>query len=156
MPKPKPRRLGDPNNQPARGHRNVPTEALRTKRLAKTSPAGQADRAVSYDPAAVRAAINAQTCPICGNGPYKVLAVHTNKAHGIDRRELREMAGLTSNDSICAPEYAQGARERAVRSELHKIGNEVQRSRGRKPQEWSKSGLAKQTAAITAWNQRRS
>lgn len=153
MPRPKPQQLADPNRAKVRGFRGSTAETMRAVRLREKTPAGQVEREVSYDPAAVREAITAQRCPFCDGGPYKVIAVHTNKTHGIDRRELREMAGLTSNDSICAPEYSEGARERAERRELHKIGNETQRTRGRKPQQWSKAGREKNRATIISVNE---
>lgn len=90
---PKPRKAGNPN---------------------KKSPAGQADRVVSYEPNAVRVAIEAQLCPFCGGGPYHMVALHTNKIHGIDQFELRRMAGLHRKASICSPERAQKSRDRAL------------------------------------------
>ena len=96
MPKPKPKRLGDPNRARVRDFRGTTAEAMRAVRAEAKPSAGQAERQVSYDPAAVREAITAQMCPFCGGGPYKVIAVHTNKSHGIDKWELREMAGLTT------------------------------------------------------------
>jgi hypothetical protein len=113
MPRPKPKKMGNPNNQTVRAFRGVSAETLRAKQLLANAPAGQADRVVSYDPVAVRTAIEAQTCPFCGRGPYKVLAVHTNKIHGVDRRDLRELAGLNGSARICAPEFSENARQRA-------------------------------------------
>ena len=40
-----------------------------------------------------------------------MLALHTNQRHGIDRYELRELAGLMFSVSICSPEYAAKHRE---------------------------------------------
>jgi ribosomal protein S27AE len=39
-------------------------------------------------------------CPFCGRGPFQVLAGHTQKVHGVDRFELRELADLTYSTSI--------------------------------------------------------
>lgn len=66
---------------------------------------------------AMRAAIESQTCPWCGAGPYKMLASHTNKSHGVDKKELREMAGYTARVSICSPERAEDARRSLVNRE---------------------------------------
>lgn len=60
---------------------------------------------------ALRAAIAAQTCPWCGRGPFKVLALHTNKEHGVDRIELRQLADLNSKSSVCSPETSVRARD---------------------------------------------
>lgn len=44
-------------------------------------------------------------CPFCGAGPYKVIAMHTSRAHAVDGQELRERAGLFYSDSITDPQY---------------------------------------------------
>jgi hypothetical protein len=80
--------------------RNVPTETA----------AGTFGAVVAPSEEALRSAIEAQTCPWCGAGPFKVLAAHTNKAHGVDRSELRRLAGLNSGASICSPEFSDQAR----------------------------------------------
>lgn len=51
-------------------------------------------------PARVRELVDAQICPVCGEGPYKLVASHTNRAHGIDRFELRAMCGVNRTASI--------------------------------------------------------
>ena len=43
-------------------------------------------------------------CPICGAGPFLLVAGHTNRAHGVDKIELRYMAGLGVGDSILIEE----------------------------------------------------
>lgn len=106
MPRPKLKKMGNPNNQTVDAVRGVSAEALRAKRLAEKTPSGQQDenRLVSYDPAHVRAAIEAQMCPFCGAGPFGVLAGHTVRAHGIDRTQLRSLGGYTAKESICSPD----------------------------------------------------
>lgn len=64
----------------------------------------------------IRAGIEAQVCPWCGNGPFKILALHTTRLHGVDRFQLRDLAGLTYSASICAPEVAETRREIVRRS----------------------------------------
>lgn len=122
MPKPKLKKMGNPNNQTVNAVRGVSAETLRAKRLAKKTPAGQQDedRLVSYDPAHVRAAIEAQMCPFCGEGPFGVLAGHTVRAHGIDRVQLRSLGGYTVKESICSPKSSAVARNRTV--SLHAEG----------------------------------
>jgi hypothetical protein len=39
-------------------------------------------------------------CPFCGRGPFQVLAGHTQKVHGVDRFDLRELADLTYSTSL--------------------------------------------------------
>ncbi len=59
----------------------------------------------------IRAGIEAQICPWCGSGPFKILASHTTRLHGVDRFQLRDLAGLTYSASVCAPEIADERRE---------------------------------------------
>lgn len=59
---------------------------------------------------ALQRAIEAQVCPWCGEGPFRLLAVHTNKAHGVDRYELRQMAGLSRSAPVCSPEVSENRR----------------------------------------------
>lgn len=63
---------------------------------------------------ALRAAIESQTCPWCGRGPFKMLAMHTNREHGIDRVELRDMAGIPRSGSICSAETSDASRRALV------------------------------------------
>lgn len=108
MARPK-RRYGNPSGKTVDAYRGVSAEALRAKRLAEKTPEGQKDedRLVSYDPSDVRRAIEAGLCPFCGAGPYSVIAQHVSVKHGIDRRELRDLAGLTYGAVICDPAHSR-------------------------------------------------
>lgn len=154
MPKPKPRKVGNPNNQSVRGFRGVSTEVLRAKRLNAKAPAGQVDRVVSYDPEAVRAAVEALLCPFCGRGPFKALAVHTVQAHGVDKMQLRDMAGLRLSDSLCAPETRQRFHENGKRS-ANIYAAVAASKRERKPRQWTEAGKAISEGArksgVKAW-----
>lgn len=59
--------------------------------------------------------VRAQMCPVCKKGPFVALPQHAQKAHKIDKWELRNMAGLSSSDSICSDEHIQKCREIALR-----------------------------------------
>lgn len=74
------------------------------------SGAGLHGAVVAPSKEALRAAIESQTCPWCGRGPFKRLAGHTNKEHGIDRVELRDLAGLPRSSSVCSPESSEASR----------------------------------------------
>ena len=90
-------------------------------------------------PAEVRAAIEAQTCPFCGKGPFIIVAGHTQRAHGIDRYELRDLAGLYYSTSITPPEHAA---ERAQAARKHLVPLEYsQRSKTGSKQRESTAGL---------------
>lgn len=64
----------------------------------------------------IQAGIEAQICPWCDAGPFKILASHTTRLHGVDRFQLRDLAGLTYSASVCAPEVADERREIVRRS----------------------------------------
>lgn len=104
-----------------------------TKKLARPRE-GQHGQIVAPDPSALRAAIDAGTCPWCGRGPYKVLATHTNISHGISAAELRELAGLAKRASICDPDHSQSCRtiltERPDWSEMSSRGNAAGLAKG--------------------------
>ena len=51
-----------------------------------------------------RTIVLAGMCPFCDAGPFKIVAGHTNRAHGVDRKKLRDLAGLTFTASITAPD----------------------------------------------------
>lgn len=55
----------------------------------------------------VREFLDAYLCPWCGAGPFKVVAAHTNKAHGVNKRELRERAGLSLSTKITPAEFSE-------------------------------------------------
>lgn len=72
---------------------------------------------MGVDPGEIRSSLTAGTCPWCDKGPFRSIAKHTNSAHGIDRRQLRELAGLPWTASICAPDLAARRRELNARPE---------------------------------------
>lgn len=55
------------------------------------------------DQETLRAYIREQTCWWCGAGPFKSVAGHV-RYHGIDRHELRELAGVFKQTSIASEE----------------------------------------------------
>jgi hypothetical protein len=59
----------------------------------------------------------AGTCPWCGRTGLIRPARHTTSAHGVDRRRLRELMGVTWTTSICAPEDSARRRELNARPE---------------------------------------
>lgn len=80
---------------------------------------------------AVRECIADCLCPICGAGPFKVLAAHTNRAHGVDRFALRELADLPIRASVCSNEFAERARELALQRDFgHSEEARIGRARG--------------------------
>lgn len=51
-----------------------------------------------------REMLRRQICPICGTGPWKSPLNHAARKHGVLKRDLREAVGLTSVESVIAPE----------------------------------------------------
>lgn len=76
-------------------------------KLERARQAGQHEQVVFPSKEAAREAVLAGVCPCCGKGPFALLARHTHAAHGIDKRELRDLAGLAYIDSITPPELRE-------------------------------------------------
>lgn len=111
--------------------------------------AGQSDRLTAPPQDAMRRFIQSQTCPWCGEGPYKNLARHTNGAHGVAADELREMAGLIKKTPTCSPELSAGLAEQRAGKRLPESAYEWVRRPRRPPRKFSTAGLAAQKAALT-------
>ncbi|WP_432053769.1 hypothetical protein [Streptomyces sp. bgisy022] len=90
----------------ARGYRNL-SQAQRMRHAA----ASQAEHVLPTTPEAYRQAIESQMCPVCGLGPWTMLAGHVSKTHGISPEELRRLAGLRRKDSICDGDYSEQRRD---------------------------------------------
>lgn len=96
-------------------------------------------------PAEVRAAIEAQLCPFCRKGPYKVIASHISRKHDVSPLELRDLGGFNATESICSPEASQSYRENSVRRGAVETAINASRKR-RSPRRWTQAGLAAATA----------
>jgi len=87
--------------------------ALRNEVLRRRAPAGVAGRVLPPSVEATRRAVMAGICPFCGRGPFLVLAGHTQKVHGVDRFELRELADLTYSTSLLDERTREAFSQRA-------------------------------------------
>lgn len=99
-----------------RRSKGTPVDVVAAKKKLSRSSEGQHGQLVAPMAEAIREAIEAGKCPWCGRGPFQLLALHVNHKHGIDRVELRDLAGVTMNTSICAPEYSETKREQGKRN----------------------------------------
>lgn len=99
---------------------------------------------MSIDRDEIRRHISAGTCPWCDKGPFKMLPVHTNKAHGIDKWQLRDLAGLTTTQPLCDPE-ALAKMSSAQTANPHVEAATVASRARRSPQRWTAAGRAKQS-----------
>lgn len=50
-------------------------------------------------------------CPLCGRGPWRALAKHTAKAHGIDARELKRRLGIPVSHGLNDPATTEAQRD---------------------------------------------
>jgi hypothetical protein len=67
-------------------------------------------------------ALEAGLCPLCGLGPFTVVAGHVASAHGVKSSDLRRAIGISQTRRICDPAHsrAQSARGKALQEELRK------------------------------------
>jgi len=126
------------------GHNGAATDALRALALLAKTPAGQANATSPPSRKAMRRCIDAQICPWCGAGPFLVIALHVNAAHGIDRVELRELLGVTKTAHIADPAHSEERRAR-----LKGIPVPHLKPKGG-PRRYSAAGLAVQRAKLDA------
>lgn len=127
-----------------RGEKNA---AVRQRALAQRGPSGEADARAAPSERAWRECVLAGICPICGKGPYKVIAMHTTKKHAVDKRELRERAGFFYSDSICAPEHHDRMASLARARDLPEVGRQAMQ-----PQQGRPKGPRRMTPAARAQN----
>jgi primosomal protein N' len=125
-------------------------------RARRSGDSGQSTPTVPPSQRAIREAIAAQMCPWCHRGPFVMLPVHTNKMHGVDKLELRDLAGLKKADPICSEDLLaklsdayDPTSDRAAKARAASIAKAKAGTR-RKPR-FTKAGLAKQTETITKW-----
>lgn len=141
-------------SQRALRHSNKGTaERLRQIAIENRHPAGVKEPVFPVSQEAIREAIAAQLCPWCGRGPFAMLPVHTNKTHGVDKWELRELAGYTTADPLCSAEarskmaaaydLEQGVKARAAAAA--KTGKRTQRR--------TTAGIRRNVESITSWAQ---
>lgn len=91
-------------------------------------------------------------CPYCPRGPFKCLSLHTGSVHGIDQKELRDRADLTSRDPISSEGLREECRKRAIERDIGATGGDVlrrARQEGKVPKH-GRAGAAKVAAALAA------
>lgn len=80
----------------------------------------------------LRRYIAAGQCPWCpSQRSFTVLAAHTYHQHGISAYELREMAGLNRNTSICDPDYSRLRAELQRRRPPEALQQQLAAARGK-------------------------
>jgi hypothetical protein len=58
------------------------------------------DDLIQMSAAEIRAALEYQCCPLCGQGPWKSPAAHVSLAHGVHADVLREVAGFNRTHQL--------------------------------------------------------
>lgn len=86
------------------GHNGARESVLRDKAKLAHAPAGTAGGVALA--AQFRAFIEAGQCPFCGES-FRNIAAHTNRTHGVDRHELKEIAGIPKSRPACSPEFSE-------------------------------------------------
>lgn len=86
-------------------------------------------------------------CPYCSRGPFRMVALHINLAHGIPQRQLRESLGFMYGDSICDPEISEKMSHAGKdknpnalgKAERHPLSPEARRRKALLPKPWMNS-----------------
>ncbi|QGH79622.1 hypothetical protein SEA_MINNIE_51 [Mycobacterium phage Minnie] len=100
------------------GYNGAREAALRAMDKVKKSDASLQYRKYSDSQQVMRECIYMGVCPFCGD-VFKNLAAHTNRPHGIDRFELKEMAGIPKSLPACSREFTE-SRSAAAKANLDK------------------------------------
>ncbi len=78
--------------------------------------------------------------------------MHTAKAHGVDKWQFREMAGLSTNDPLCSSEARRAMSEHAKANPKSHWATAASRGRGsRKPQRWTRAGRSRTAQNLVEW-----
>ena len=104
----------------------------------------------------IRRDVTAGICPVCGKGPFVVVSVHTNKVHNIDKKALRRMAGMTTNEPTCSPEFSARAAERGHREHADLMRKFAANSKGktwaeRGGREFTEAGRERNARTLADW-----
>lgn len=77
-------------------------------------PVSVQERRVSPSQDEMQRAIANGECPFCGER-FKNIAAHTNRTHGIDRFELKEIVGIPKSRPACSEDFTKICSERSKR-----------------------------------------
>ncbi|QRZ05936.1 hypothetical protein [Mycolicibacterium austroafricanum] len=101
-------------------------------------------------PEVMRACIEQGICPFCGE-QYKLIAKHTRNTHGIDKDELKAMAGIPKSRSACSSEFRQKLSDSAkAREDLQSQVEKLRKADRPKKRKYSEAGAAVQRAKLEA------
>lgn len=85
-----------------------------------------------------------QMCPVCAAGPFKSPLIHTGKAHGFARFDVRDALGLTTTESLVDAEYRERLSAMSKGRDMSHVGQPGPRKRYR----LTRAGRASLTANL--------
>lgn len=106
-------------------------------------------RKFSPEPHVIRQCIESGVCPFCGD-QFKNIAAHTNRTHGVDRFELKEMAGIPKSAPACSPEFTAECSDRAKRDISPERISKLRAAKRTGKRVYSDAGRAVQAAKLRA------
>lgn len=86
--------------------KDVRSQLLKQVRAMERGPVSVQDRKSGPSQQEMRRSIENGECPFCSK-KFKNIAAHTNRTHGVDRFELKEMAGIPKSLPACSPEFTE-------------------------------------------------
>lgn len=89
-----------------------------------------------------------QMCPACGEGPWKSPLNHASRKHGIDRFTMRDICGLTTTETVAAPELSEVFRANNLGRDMTAVTEAAVRKRGKGRQRWTSAAREKQVANL--------
>lgn len=125
-----------PGGERRRGYRAATLDRLKQQRRARPGAL------VDPPPEAIRAALDALSCPWCGAGPFRVPLGHISAAHGIDRFTVRDLGHIPTDQSL-------------TEFEVHETRSEMMKKRGWPAPGVTSAGSKKRPTALFLESQRR-
>ncbi len=133
------------------GYNGAREVSLRALEKIKKSDASLQYRKHSDSPEVMRACIRLGVCPFCGDD-FKNLAAHTNRTHGIDKFELKKMAGIPKTNPACSQEFSESRSAAAILAfdltERRDLMRRMRDSQHGKKRKYSEAGRAVQLAKL--------
>lgn len=120
---------------------------VKSLKAMERGPVSIQDRIVSPSEAEMQRAISNGQCPFCGKS-FKNIAVHTNRTHGIDRYELKELAGIPKSNPVCTPEYSSALSDYAKSNPDRDRIQKMRAARTERPRSYSRAGKRVNMAKI--------
>lgn len=119
---------GRSGNQTYTGFNGASDHQLRTLRLSDRSEPNRQNRKLPPSQHAMRRAVEAGMCPFCGD-QFQNIAAHTNRTHGVDANELKDLMGIPRSYPVCSPDLSEKNRKA---SKMNKSTDHMEKMRSAK------------------------